>query len=222
VRFLSFDDVVPTFAGRSVAIVGSAPTVLGNAHSFVDSHDVVVRVNNYRTSNAAGYRCDVFYSFFGGSIKKTREELIEDGVQLCMCKCPNSQPITSPWHEKNKKMMGVDFRYIYATRKPWWFCDTWIPSDEHFLHSFDLLGKHIPSTGFACILDVLKCKPQSVYLTGFDFFTSGLHNVNEKWKAGDPSDPIGHQPDLEREMVGMLMAGHPIHVDDALREMVKT
>jgi hypothetical protein len=44
----------------------------------------------------------------------------------------------------------------------------------------------------------LRFEPASVYLTGFDFFSSCVHNVNEAWRPGNPDDPIGHAPERER------------------------
>lgn len=196
-RFVSFCDVRPVFEGRKVAIVGSGPGSLANVPGFVDGHDVVVRVNNFKTGPAQGFRTDVHYSFYGTSIRKDRDELIRGGVKLCMAKCPNSKPIESEWHERMGKQVGIDFRYIYRNRAAWWFCDTFVPDDEHFLASFNLLERHIPTTGFAAILDVLACAPASLFLTGFDGFSSGVHNVDEAWKPGNPQDPICHRPDLE-------------------------
>lgn len=200
-RFVTFAEVAERFHGKSVAIVGSGPSVLANAPGFIDSHDVVVRVNNHKCGPAAGARTDVHYSFYGTSIRKDARELQREGVALCMCKLPNSKPIDSEWHERNRKPEGVDYRYIYRLRESWWFCDTFVPDDARFLAKFDLLGKHQPTTGFAAILDALECEPASVYLTGFDFFSSGVHNVNERWVARNPDDPIRHRPDLEREWV---------------------
>jgi hypothetical protein len=140
----------------------------------------------------------VFYTFFGGSIKKTREELKADGVRLCMAKCPDAKLMDSEWHRKMNKPHGVDFRYIYRDRRGWWFCPTYVPSLAEFKASFELLGQHIPTTGFSALLAVLAQEPASVYLTGFDFFSSRIHNVNEPWRPGNPDDPIGHAPERER------------------------
>ncbi len=85
------------------------------------------------------------------------------------------------------------------------------------MESFNLLGGHIPSTGFAAVLDVLACKPSTVYLTGFDFFESGTHNVNEPWRPGDPRDPIGHRPEVERDWLYANVGNYPIQLDTALR-----
>ena len=154
-------------------------------------------MNNYRTGHEQGTRCDVFYSFFGNSIRKSVAQLKADGVKLCMAKCPDAKPIESAWHERLGKTAGIDFRYIYQLRRDWWFCDTYVPEIWTFIERFELLDRHIPTTGFSAILDVLACEPASIYLTGFDFFSSGLHNVNETWRQGDPRDPIAHRPDLE-------------------------
>jgi cation diffusion facilitator CzcD-associated flavoprotein CzcO len=149
-----FSDHAPlreTFQGKRVAIVGSGPGCLDNAPGLVDSHDVVVRVNNYKSGKAQGFRTDVFYTFFGGSIKKDREELKRDGVRLCMAKCPDAKLMDSEWHRKMNKPHGVDFRYIYRDRRGWWFCPTYVPTLAEFEESFELLGLHIPTTGFSAI-----------------------------------------------------------------------
>lgn len=220
-RFVSFDEVAARIRGKSVAVVGSAPSVLENKPGHVDAHDVVVRVNNYKLSDRAGYRTDIHFSFYGGSIKKTAEELRRDGVTLCMCKCPDAQPLDSDWHERNNKREGIDFRYIYRRRRFFWFCDTYVPGNASFLEKFNLLDKHIPTTGFSAILDMLECGARSVYLTGFDFFSSGKHNVNEPWRAGDPSDPIGHRPDLEARWIAENAHRYPVTFDAKLASMLK-
>lgn len=219
-RFLTFEEVAAQIRGRSVAIVGSGPSVLDNAPGFVDSHELVVRANNYKLGDGPGRRTDVFYSFFGGSIRKTAEELRRDGVRLCMCKCPNDKPIVSEWHERNGKQAGIDFRYIYETRASWWFCDTYVPTTARFLETFAVLGSHIPTTGFAAILEVLRCEPRSVYLTGFDFFASGVHNVDEKWRPGNPEDPIGHRPNLEAAWLAWNSDLYPLTFDSTIAAMV--
>lgn len=200
-QFCDREAVRQVFAGKRVAIVGSGPGVLDNEPGFIDAHDVVCRVNNYKTGPAQGIRTDVHYSFYGGSIRKTAGELMRDGVRLCMCKCPDAKFMESAWHRRRGRPHGVDFRYIYRARQAWWFCETYVPTTERFLEWFNLLGGHVPTTGFAALLEILSHEPASVYMTGFDFFQSRVHNVNERWRPGDPSDPIGHAPERERQWV---------------------
>lgn len=220
-RFVNKSEVQSRLEGKRIAVVGSGPGVLGNAPGFVDGHDIVVRVNNYKLSETAGFRCDVHYSFYGTSIKKTAHELKRDSVMLCLCKCPDAQPIESEWHRKNGKMAGVDFRYIYQARREFWFCETFVPSVEEFRETFDLLGGHVPSTGFAAIFKVLSCSPRTIYLTGLDFFASGIHNVDEPHKVKNTDDPIGHVPERERAWLAQNMDRYPITCDAALDDILR-
>lgn len=199
-NFLTYDQTAERFKGKTVAIVGSGPGCLENDGAKMDAHDLIVRVNNYKMrghEKQVGSRTDVFYSFFGGSIKKTAEELVQDGVKLCMCKCPDAKFMESEWHKKRGMEAGVDFRKIYNRRASWWFCDTYAPTLDRFLYQFNLLGGHVPTTGFSCILDILSFDIKSCYITGFDFFRSRLHNVNEKWLEKNTDDPIRHLPESE-------------------------
>lgn len=220
-RFVSFSEVAETFRGRRVAVVGSGPSCTENVPGVIDGYDVVVRVNGYKLGAGQGFKTDVHYSFYGNSIRKTAYELTRDGVSLCMCKCPDRKPIQSEWHERNGKTNGIDFRYIYAARQGFWFCDTFIPDAERFMRKVGLLGGHIPTTGFAAILDVMDCEPAELFLTGFDGFTSGLHNVNEHWRAGNPEDPIGHVPALELEWIKRHVGSSCITIDRKLRHVLE-
>ncbi len=112
---------------------------------------------------------------------------------------------------------GVDFRYIYAYRRSFWPCDVYVPDDARFMKKFYLLDWHIPTTGFSAILDVLDCEPAELFITGFDFFESGLHNVNEPWRLKNPQDPIGHRPGLEKEWLRQNLLNYPIQLDQALQ-----
>lgn len=219
-RFLHKSEVRPLFEGKRVVIVGSGPGVLDNKEGFIDLHDVVVRVNNYRlVMPTTGMRCDIHYSFYGNSIRKSASDLINDGVRLCMCKCPNAdEVIDSEWHRANNKPHGVSFKWIYRERANWWPCDVWVPTVDGFMVKFKLLGKHVPTTGFAAILDVLGFNPSSLYLTGFDFFASGIHNVNEPHRMKNADDPIGHVPARELKWLVTNLPHLPVTYDRRLGE----
>jgi hypothetical protein len=214
--FVDRSVMVDAIEGKSIALVGSGPGVLNNPQGLIDSHDVVVRVNNYRLFPATGYRVDIFYSYFGGAIKKTAGELQRDGVKLCIAKCPNEKFMKSLWHERHGKTNGTDFRMIYNARANWWFCQTYVPTLEEFMAHFELLGRRVPTTGFAALLDILACNPKHVYMTGFDFFTSKIHNVNERWRKMNPDDPIGHDPERERKWLAENFDRYPITMDASL------
>lgn len=210
--------VADFFEGKHVALVGSGPGILDNVPGFIDSHEIVIRVNNYRcTGRITGKRTDCYYSFFGTSIRKTASELQRDGVKLMLCKCPNGQFMDSAWHHKHNKMRGVDFRYIYEARRDFWFCPTYVPTVEEFVAHFKLLGGHVPTTGFAALLDVLSYKPASIYMSGYDFFQSGLHNLNQTWGPANAGDPIGHAPDAERAWLAENATALAITMDETLQ-----
>lgn len=220
-RFISRSEAAEFFRGKTVAIVGSGPGATRNPRGFVDSRDRVVRVNNYKLLPGTGNRVDCHYSFFGKSIKKTPQELRRDGVKLCLCKCPDAEAIESDWHIANGQHYGTDFRWIYRHRQNWWFCDTYIPDLADFLVQFELLDKHVPTTGFSAILDILSFEPASVYLTGFDFFRSYTHNVNEPWERKHNGDPIGHVPEKELAWLADHWDEYPLSGDHALLEALK-
>jgi hypothetical protein len=195
-NFLTRQETAERFAGKTVAIVGSGPGVLDNEIGFIDSHDIVVRVNNYKIFPQTGGKVDVYYSFFGSSVHIGRDALVKAGCTLCMCKLPNGAPLKSAWHV-GARSVGVDFRYVYKNRSAFWFCDTYVPDAESYLEKFYLIGGRHPTTGFCAILDVSSFDTKSVYLTGFDFFSSRIHNVTDSWVPKNPDDPFGHRPELE-------------------------
>lgn len=214
-------EVSRLITGSRVALVGSGPGALGNAPGVIDSFDVVVRVNNYKLGPPAlGSRTDVFFSYFGNAIKKRPEELKRDGVRLCIAKCPDAYAINSEWHRRRGKIHGIDFRWIYARREKWWPAPVYVPQISEFLGDFELLGRRVPTTGFSAVLMLLRFKPAHLYMTGFDFFTSRIHNVDEKWLPGDPRDPIGHDPRRELEWVRAHRDAYPLSFDSTLRELL--
>ena len=138
--FCSRDEVRRMLAGKKVAIVGSGFGVMGNELGFIDSHEVVVRVNNFKLFEVTGWRCDIFYSFFGISIKKSFEEFLVVGVKFCMAKCSDVRFIEFEWHVKYGKEVGIDFRHIYWCWVDWWFCPVYVPTVVEFMEFFDLFG----------------------------------------------------------------------------------
>ena len=192
------------FSGRRVCIVGSAPNGLDNQGSHIDGFDDIIRVNRYKFrpwEDRLGSRTDYHYSFYGSSIKIPNYKLKDDGVKAHLCKCPDDKAHFTDWHVKNRKTRGCDFRWIYTMRKDYWIAPVYIPKRDHYLKCFQLLNKHVPTTGFACIWELIQCNPKELYITGFDFFESKMHNVNERWRDGDKEDPIRHMPEVEAEHV---------------------
>ena len=209
---LPFKALIDIFRHNRCAIVGSAPSGLLNEPGLIDSYDIVIRINNYKTKGIdlkgvpydyslnLGLRCDYHYSFYGGSIRKTADELKADGVKGHLCKCPNDECHVTKWHIANNQRQGGDFKPIYRRRNDFWFAPVYIPKTGHYMELFNALGKHVPTTGFACIWELSQCYADELYITGFDFFRSIQHNVDEMWNPGRQDDPIKHMPDAELDM----------------------
>lgn len=192
---------------------------MDNAPGLIDSYDVVVRVNNYKLFPETGFRTDVHYSFYGRSIRKTADELKADGVYLCMCKCPDEKFMESDWHRRRRKTNGTDFRYIYQDRSAFWFCPVWV--SDNFKQCFAMLGNHVPTTGFSALQDILTLGPKVIYMTGFDFFESKVHNVNERWREQNKLDPICHVPRSEFKWLRTHIDQIPVKMDKRLKQMVR-
>lgn len=231
-NFISLDQMRARFKGKSIAVIGSGPTALLNSGEHIDSHDLIIRIQNYKMrgfESQVGSRTDVHYSFYGMSMRKTANELKEDGVSLCMCKLPDGAlPFSSPWHRQNNKQHGVNYRYVYTARAAFWFCDTYVPSLSRFMELFALVQNeddkypgHQPTTGFACLLELMQCETKSVYVTGFDFFTSNKHNLNESWAPKSPDDPIGHRPLKELKLLKKIFPAN-WKADRSLEELMKS
>jgi len=231
VNFVNKQFIKDYFKGKRVAIFGSAPSCLENNNEYIDKFDLVIRVNNYKIkgigfdniaydyTSKVGNRADVHYSFYGSSILKTAKDLFRDGVKLCMCKCPNEFLFNHDvqWDPKN---MGSDFRPLYRRKKDFWFCDTYIPTKEDFMEYFHSLRGHMPTTGYACILDLVQCEPKELYITGFDGFKCGKHNVDEGWRdKRGREDPICHMPEAEIHYIKALQYYYDfIKLDRSLSE----
>ena len=215
------DSIKDLFKGRRVCIIGSAPNGLDNQGKMIDSYDDIIRVNNYKFrgfEDKLGSRCDYHYSFYGSSIRISNYKLKDDGIKGHLCKCPDSKAHFTDWHVKNRKTRGCDFRWIYTMRKGYWVAPVYIPEKDHYLKCFNMLHSHVPTTGFACIWELIQCDPKELYITGFDFFESKVHNVNERWVEGSKDDPIRHIPEIEEKIVKEYAIKHKfVTLDKHLR-----
>jgi hypothetical protein len=229
---LTLADLHETFKGKRVAIVGSAPSALKNDAQYIDRYDEIVRINNFKTVGTdlkgrdydfrpqVGYRTDWHYSFYGGSIRTSHKEL--EGIKGHLCKCPNEEIVhLTEWHKMRKLEKGCGWAWIYRKRKDYWIAPLYIPTKAHYLECFDMLGQHVPSTGFACLWEFASMPVKEMYVTGFDFFTSGVHNINEKWNKGMSDDPIRHLPEKERAIFKTWAKKMPskIKLDKYLRRL---
>jgi len=162
-------------SSKKLLIVGGAPSANKGSIEWYKQFDVIVRCNNYKKVNS--YRTDIFSSYFGRNIKKTKEELITDGVKYLLCKYPNAD---MSLELKDYNIKDKDYRWVYELRKNWWFKPVVSLTKDNLLEQINLLDGFMPTVGISTILFLLKLKTP-IYIIGFDCFKSDIHNLNEKW-----------------------------------------
>ncbi len=204
--------------GKRVVVLGSAPSVLNNDGKNIDSYDIVVRVNNFKIDgfeDKVGRKLDIYYSFFGRSIKKENDELKRHGLKFIMCKYPNEEFLS---HTGGIPKAGISdgCKWVYELRKDWWQFPLWIPKMKYFKQNFEKIFR-IPTTGVSAILDVLRFEPKELYVTGFDFMTSGYHNTDEKWNDGDGN----HNHAAEMYLIASLKNKGAIKCDNHIENLIK-
>lgn len=185
---------------KRVVIFGSAPSALDNTEKDIENYDIIIRVNNYDISKFyknIGKRTDIHYSFYGYSIRKTKKELSEEGIKYHVCKCPDAF-----CHNEALTEFSKSYRWIYEMRKDFWVAPVYIPAKEDYFKYYNKLNNHVPTTGFMAIMTFKDFFPAELYITGFDFFKSKLHNINQQWNEGKlKNDPICHDPEKEKNLL---------------------
>jgi len=192
------------FFDRSVIILGSAPSVTQLSTHALERYDVIVRVNNYEFFNDCR-RVDVYYSFFGRSIRGVEEKIRRDKPKFLFFKYPFDFAFNR--HTNGKEVAGKsgDFRYVQRLRKDILLTTKhFAQTPANFISSFCAIGS-MPTTGVAAILDIIRYQPKELAIAGFDFFKSKTHNINEVW---NPKDGKGHDFETEEIVVSDLIANN--------------
>jgi hypothetical protein len=176
--------------GKSVALVGPAPTVVGSSQGdAIDSYDVVIRTNKaippvIEMSSDIGVRCDILYHCMNTSPKAGGEinvdVLIENGVKW----------LAAPYARRGRfHHAATMFEADNAGRLKYHNVD------NSFYDSVKKCMGTMPNTGIMAIIDLLRHDVAEIYVTGFTFFRGGYHGhyrngrseahtLNEMQKAG--------------------------------------
>jgi len=169
-------EVSAFFKDKSVLLLGSAPSVVKLDADFMESFDIIVRVNNYSFFNSCT-RTDVFYSMLGGSIKKTCGGLEKDGVKFIFCKSPFRNVVVKNPDGSINLLQSIDNRKTYVPNKRRWFeIPYFLQTEKNFRWVQAQINK-IVTTGLSAIVDIHRYEPRILHVAGFDFFSSGLHNI---------------------------------------------
>ncbi len=215
-KMMSKEEVRDIFKGKRVVILGSAPSVLENKRSEIDSYDVIVRMNNYDLSKYAdriGSRTDVYFFFGGTSVRKTWESLRDDGAKYLYSRLPYCDFRN---HNAGKIQLGISGNWMSFFQKEWFWTrlPTYIVSRDDFIRNFKILNR-ILTTGMSAVVDIARYAPKELYVTGFDFFDSGIHEIDVPWKQGCG----GHDVGRERYLMRWIALENPnIRMDVRLRQ----
>jgi hypothetical protein len=185
---------------KSVAVVGNAGYLSEiDQGLLIDSHDLVIRMNNFRISGfeaQVGHRTDLFFTNFFTDICYDRPMLRE--ADFIVASVPNNfrkfrrQGI----HHRHAEHIAAGLRALRRT-------DVFVPEWEPFCNWVRQRGC-VPSTGLMAIkfaLGVLNC--QKLYLTGFSFFQGQPHYFNDR-----PASARNHNFAHEQHYLHTLLTPH--------------
>jgi hypothetical protein len=175
-------------SNQRVIILGSAPSVLNVSAEKLETYDIIIRCNNWEYFNNCE-RTDIWYSFFGGSVNSKPEY---NGI--IWMRLPN---IKFAYKEIEEDFTGFySFNEEYFAGR-----EIILTPASWYIEHVELIGNN-PTTGMQAILDCLKVLDH-VTIAGFDFFTSGLHNINEKWEGlrKHTTGRDNHSPSEEKKII---------------------
>jgi hypothetical protein len=196
--------------GQKVLILGSAACVKQLDVTFMESFPIIVRSNNYKVFNSCK-RTDIYYSFLGGSIKKSMDDIIEDGAKFIFCRCPDTNFNRN--NGINIAGRSFDARAIYKNRKDWFKIPYFIQTIKNYESNYELCNRLL-TTGVSSIIDILRYSPELLYVAGFDFFTQKIHNVDEPCRPN-----LGHNFAGEFNLIKKLWENKQIEISKEMQKL---
>ena len=154
--------------GKKVVLVGPASTLKGTGHGpLIDSHDVVVRLNHAwplpkDLADDIGTRIDVLYHNLNPLnqriLPKHVAQMRKDGLLWVVSSHPANRPRYRRRHRRFRRANKgrLRFRAVPASLKR-------------------KLRRRVgfPNSGMVAIADLLRFPIESLYVTGFSFYTTG-------------------------------------------------
>jgi hypothetical protein len=173
--------------GKKVALVGPARSIEGsNNGSFIDSHDVVVRINYAKIGNSKDSGTKTTIIYYDGSF----HDYGNLKPEYLVCSYPPTE-----WFFNERCLQSVNY---YSSKHKHKIVD----SDLYNKLKMDLNenNKSRPNTGLVALVDLLQYDIKSLFMTGIDFYrtsyarehpdygNSSLGEVSEIFTAGDNGD----------------------------------
>lgn len=212
--------------GRSVVVVGPAPSVVGSGGGdLIDGHDVVVRLNHALPvpedmAEDIGTRTDVLYSTLKRKSLLQNPQWLRTHLKAVVCPYGPVEPF-----DRYMRQCKADF-----------LC----PYDEFQYHVLESLLGVRPTIGFSAILHLMSLPLATLHVTGITFFRRTEGNdggYHEQYKNKDDYEGrateaevmelvrrVGvHEPEVETGVMRRLVAEEDrVSWDGALEEVLWT
>lgn len=192
----------PELQNASLAIVGNAGYLAElDQGAQIDAHDVVLRMNNFRTKGfetQVGARTDVFLSTYYDDVNLQNEELAQ--AKLLISAMPYNL-----WRSRRQGVLHVHGAHIARALSKLERRQVFVPDWDFFLALKQQLGKY-PTTGAMAVLlatNILSRVCRSIYFTGFSFFRGKSHYFRDQQTV-----PRNHDMQREEEVVRELLRPH--------------
>ena len=184
----------------SIAVVGNAG-YLGdlNQGEFIDRHDLVLRMNNFRLEGfepQVGRRVDIFMTNFYTDINYANPAL--RGARHIVASIPSNLA-----KSRRHGVLNRHREHLLAGMQMLGRTTVFVPGWERFVRLVQRCGNY-PTTGAMAIvfaLDLLSHLGGAAFITGFSFFEGRSHYFSDR-----QADTRNHQPAAEKQLLRELLA----------------
>jgi hypothetical protein len=202
---------------ETVAVVGNAGYLADLTQgSLIDDHQLVIRLNNFRTvgfGRAVGERCDILFTSFFKDISFDRPEL--SSVDHVVSSVPNNLYKSDRAHLHHRHG-----EHITAGMEELGRHEVYVPSSEVFRDACARCGA-VPSTGFMAIEFVLRnFRFRSVFVTGFSFF-QGREHYFDGVSSPRPRHDFNRERLVVADLLSPLIAGGNVRVDAVMARLLR-
>jgi hypothetical protein len=190
------------FRDATLAIVGNAGYLVElNQGNKIDRHDLVLRMNNFRTAgfeSQVGQRTDIFLSTFYHDV-----DLTNPAIPACRLLIASV-----PFNHQRDRQQGILQKHAEQITQGLTRLgrrQVFVPEWEYFLAQKQAIGKYPTSGAMALLLatQFLLGVCRSVYVTGFSFFSGPSH-----YFSNQQVNPRNHAPEREQQFIRELLKPH--------------
>lgn len=215
------------FKGKRVALVGSANSAyLKKNGEFIDSFDVVVRVNK------GVEQIDMYSDYIG-----KRTDVLFHSLNLGDDPYTNSPLTLELWHIN--KVKHIQYSYHYSYRDSFQLkkflkvtkgkLKIGVMNKKFHNLNFSAVEPYYPTNGFIALNTILNSDPHELFVTGITFFktpyVSGYREGDEKyWKNFFQNNIANHNPNSEflHVLRKYRSSSNILKVDETLNEIFES